>query len=90
MMQTTIKDIKQDVVTTGMPFFDFEHYAFNQLFPKEDYSDHILMKQIPVSRLLCIPYLRFMLAQTQATTLWFDIMKQFVTVHSSLGTCSWV
>ncbi|XP_060084856.1 plexin-A4-like, partial [Ylistrum balloti] len=33
-MQMSMQDIKGDLVTTGIPYFNYHHYSFHALFPK--------------------------------------------------------
>ncbi|VDI79558.1 plexin A [Mytilus galloprovincialis] len=41
--QMTIRDIKSDLVTSRVPYCNYQSYAFHQLFPNQDISSHSLL-----------------------------------------------
>ncbi|CAC5414008.1 PLXNA [Mytilus coruscus] len=41
--QMTIRDIKSDLVTSRVPYCDYQSYAFHQLFPNQDMGSHSLL-----------------------------------------------
>jgi hypothetical protein len=43
--QMTIRDIKTDLVTSRVPYFDYQSYAFHQLFPNQKMETHPLLHE---------------------------------------------
>jgi len=43
--QMTIRDIKTDLVTSNVPYFDYQSYAFHQLFPNQEMETHPLLHE---------------------------------------------
>ncbi|XP_052060745.1 plexin-A2-like isoform X3 [Mytilus californianus] len=41
--QMTIRDIKSDLVTSRVPYCDYQSYAFHQLFPNQDMDTHPIL-----------------------------------------------
>jgi len=41
----TIRDIKTDLVTSSVPYFDYQSYAFHQLFPNQEMETHPLLHE---------------------------------------------
>jgi hypothetical protein len=43
--QMTIRDIKTDLVTSRVPYIDYQSYAFHQLFPNQKMETHPLLHE---------------------------------------------
>ena len=43
--QMTIRDIKSDLVTSRVPYFDYQSNAFHQLFPNQEMETHPLLHE---------------------------------------------
>ena len=74
--QITIRDIKSDLVTTKVPYCDYQRYVFQQLFPNQDIKTHPLLLSSTVILYKC----KIKILDTIMRAYFNDILEGYIII----------